>query len=346
MLGIGVDMSFSKVFIVFTSLLFLGIGTLAIVKKNRHTPVISQVEEKRLPERVVKPVTPVVSKEPPKVEAPLEPIKQEVKNAKSGEVPAKKVDLVRRFFSKGLDKLPIVETVVYTSRVPWLKGRPAWIADYASYYETSRHFIARSLNNKPDYFTQNVSPGDKFNVFRQDKKIQFYLLVDLSDCTMDFYYLDLDKDERVFLKQYKVGVGRLDSYSPSGSLTPTGKYALGSKVAIYKPGIEHYFQNQKTHMIEVFGTRWLPFEEEIENCSDSARGYGIHGVPCVFDQQKNLLIEQENGTGTYTSDGCLRLAKDDVEELFAIVITKPTIVEIVKKKGEAKLPMSKEIIIE
>ncbi len=251
-------------------------------------------------------------------------------------------DRIRRFFSKGMDKFPVVETITYTSRVPWLKGRPAWIADYASYFETSRHFIARSLNGKTDYETQRVSPGDKFNVIKKDKNIEFYLLVDLATCTMDFYYLDKDLDERVFVKTYHVGVGREDSFSPSGSLTPTGKYLLGGKVAIYKPGIENYYQNAKTHMIEVFGTRWLPFEQEVENCTDSAKGYGFHGVPCMYDADSSMLIEEKDGVGRRNSDGCIRLTKDDIEELFSIVITKPTIVEIVKHRGDVILPMSVE----
>jgi lipoprotein-anchoring transpeptidase ErfK/SrfK len=95
-------------------------------------------------------------------------------------------------------------------------------------------------------------------------------------------------------------------------------------------------------MIEVFGTRWLPFEQELENCTDSAKGYGIHGVPCKFDAEKNLLIEEENSVGCYNSDGCLRLRMHDIEEIFSIVVTKPTIIEIVKSKQDAILPMLKE----
>lgn len=315
-------MSFSKIFIGLVLILFLGIGTLAYLKKTE-----GQAE--------VKVVAAVIPKEERHV----------VERGEEGEK-TETVDRIRLFFSKGMDKLPIVETITYTSRVDWLKGRPAWLSDYASHFETSRHFIARSLNGKPDYLSQKVSPGDKFNVLRLDKNINFYLLVDLKGLTMDFYYLDYDKDERVFLKSYPVGVGRLDSYSPSGSLTPTGKYSLGNKVAIYSPGVEHYFQNQKTHMIEVFGTRWIPFEKEIENCSDSAKGYGIHGVPCIYDAEKGTLTESENMLGTYSSDGCIRLRKDDVEELFAIIITKPTIVEIVKDKTKVILPMSKENLLE
>ncbi len=310
-------LSFRRVFIAITVLLFLGIGVAGFVKRDKT-------------------VTVTVAAKPQVIIEQQQPVVRE----------GKEIDRVRRFFSKGMDKLPIVETITYSSRVPWLKGRPAWIADYASHYQTSRHFIARSLNGKADYITQNITPGNKFNVLRDDKQIQFYLLVNLSDCTMDFYYLDLDANERVFLKTYLVGVGRLDPASPSGSLTPTGKYMLGSKIAVYKPGIEHFFQNRKTQMIEVFGTRWIPFEEEVENCTDSAKGYGIHGLPCKYDIEKNLLIEEEKGVNGYNSDGCLRLKMCDMEEIFAIVVTKPTMVEIVKSKQDVTLPMLKENCLE
>ena len=176
------------------------------------------------------------------------------------------VDRIHQLFTLDSSKLPLVETVAYTSRVPWLKDRPAWIADYASHYETSRHFIARSLNKKIDYFTQKISPGDRFNVFKRDKQINFHLLIDLSRCRMWFYAIDLDANERILLKTYQVGVGRVDQTKTSGFLTPVGKYLLGKKVAIYKPETLGFFQDNKIEMIRVFGTRWIPFEQEMEGC--------------------------------------------------------------------------------
>ncbi len=316
-------MSFKKGFIGFAICLFLAIG-IAGKFKNKETEN-SKVDSKE-----------VVAAE--KIEEKLEVNKEAILVEDSSEP----VDRVRYFFSKGNMKLPIVQTIKYTSRVPWLKGRPAWVSDYASYFETSRHFIARGLNGREDYITQKVSLGDQFNVYRQDSEIEFYLLVDLKSKSMDFYYLDQTKDERVFIKSYKVGLGREDKSSPSGYLTPTGKFKLGQKVAIYKPGMEHFFQNQKREMIQIFGTRWLPFEEEIENCSDAAKGYGIHGVPCHFDVEKDEMKEEERGVDSYSSDGCIRLRKKDVEELFAIIITKPSFIEIVKNKSNHLLPMSKE----
>jgi len=247
------------------------------------------------------------------------------------------VDILDRLFVTDSSRLPIVETVVYTSRAYWIKGRPAWIADYAAHYSTTRHFIARSLNKKADYFTQKVSPGDRFNVFKLDKNISFYLLIDLSRTKLWFYYLDNDTNERTLLKTYKVGLGRKDSKHISGYLTPTGKYSLGSKVAIYKHNILGYFQDKKIEMIKVFGTRWIPFEEEIESCSEIAKGLGIHGAPWIATTNGELL-EDRSKIGKYDSDGCIRLFSEDIEEIFSIVISKPTIIEMVKDFNDVKLP--------
>lgn len=245
-------------------------------------------------------------------------------------------NLIDQLFVLDSSKLPLVETITYSSRVPWLSGRPAWLADYASHYETTRHFIARSLNKKVDYFTQTVSPGDSFNVLKKD--VSFYLLIDLNRAKMWFYGLDSKTNKRYLLKTYKVGLGRKDSKKSSGYLTPCGKFLLGNKVAIYKPGTMGYFQDRQIEMIRVFGTRWMPFEKELDNCSERAKGYGIHGSPWSQDPENGSLKEDRERVGKYESDGCIRLYSEDVEEIFSIVISKPTVVEIVKDFSEAKIP--------
>lgn len=246
-------------------------------------------------------------------------------------------DLIDRLFATDSSRLPFVETVVYNSRVPWLKGRPAWIADYAAHYSTTRHFIARSLNKKADYFTQKVVPGDRFNVFKEGKNISFHLLIDINRAKLWFYCLDNDSSERTLLKTYKIGLGRKDSKRVSGCLTPTGKYTLGSKVAIYKPNILGYFQDKKIEMIKVFGTRWVPFEKEVENCSEIAKGFGIHGAPWVVSETGDL-VEDRSTIGKYDSDGCIRLFSEDIEEIFSVIISKPTVIELVNDFHDAKLP--------
>lgn len=315
-------MNFPKILVIGSVALFSVIGTAAGIKKFSHrspkpgavhTTLISSI-----PKAELKPAL--------KVSKPL---------SLANDFP--EIDRIHQLFTTGPKKLPIVETVTYESRVPWLKGRPAWIADYASHYGTSRHFIARSLNGKPDYFTQRVSAGSQFNVFRKDRHFQFYLLVDLSLCKMGFYYIDLDTDERILLKTYQIGAGK-PAQTASGYLTPLGKYRLGDKVAVYKPGLVGAFQEKKAEMVRIFGTRWIPFDQELENCSASAKGYGIQGAPWEIDSRTGEAIEVKESVGKYQSDGCIRLCQEDMEELFSIVITKPTIVEIVKSFKDARLP--------
>jgi len=330
-------MSLAKIVLFGSIALFTLIGVVSLVKRSSHSSstevVKTQEVQMALPHREPLPV---------KIEAPPPPLPLEkiapAPSSLTSENDFPMVDRIFRLFTLGPMRLPIVETITYSSSVPWLKGRPAWIADYAAHYQTSRHFIARSLNGKSDYLTQKVSTGSRFNVFRIDKKIQFYLLIDVSRCKMGFYYVDLDTKERLLLKTYNVGLGRIDPHAPSGTLTPLGTYSLGNKVAIYKSGTMGLFQKQQTEMIRIFGTRWLPFDQELDQVTAPAQGYGIHGAPWREDPNSGELVEQRSLIGAYDSDGCIRLALEDLEELFSIVITKPTFVVIVKDFYDAKLP--------
>jgi lipoprotein-anchoring transpeptidase ErfK/SrfK len=270
---------------------------------------------------------------------PVKPRRQQKTAAiEANEVSLPNANRIEELFNKTGALLPIVETITYKSRVAWQKGRPAWLSDYASHYKTSRHFIARSLNGNVDYFKQDVADGDRFNVFKEGKNISFYLLVDSSRCKMWFYSLDNDTKERILLKRYDVGLGRKDDARTSGSLTPIGKYSLGNKIAIYKPTMTGHHNGQKVEMIRVFGTRWIPFDKEIGATTTPAKGFGIHGVPWINGSGPGGLVEDKSGIGKYQSDGCIRMATSDVEELFAIVITKPTTVDIVADYFDAELP--------
>ena len=238
-------------------------------------------------------------------------------------------DRIEELFNKDGPKLPIVETITYKSLVPWQKGRPAWLSDYAGHYETSRHFIARSLNGKPDYFKQELAEGARFNVLRKDKNFEFALIVDTSRCKMWFYYVDLDQKQKVLLKTYPVGLGRLDASKTSGLLTPLGKYTLGDRVAIFKPKTMATHQGKKVEMITIFGTRWIPFDAEVGSASAPAKGFGLHGTPWL-PNAKGELVDQVDSIGKYESDGCVRLLTPDMEEIFSIIITKPATIEIVR----------------
>ncbi len=324
-------MSILKIIFVSAFLLFCGIGIAALVKK-------SSSKESGVKEIIVG--QPAIEKRfaPKQVLLEQRDVKEKIDARKESENNLPNIDRVFQLFTTGSSKLPIVETVEYSSSVSWLKGRPAWVSDYAIYYNTSKHFIARSLNNSLDYFSQKVSLGSRFNVFKRDKKLEFHLVIDVSQCKMAFYYLDLDTHERILLKVYKVGLGRLDSVKPSGTLTPLGSYQLGDRISIYAPGVVGFFHDQKTEMIRIFGSRWIPFGEEIEGCSEPSRGYGIHGAPWVVGSTNGDLVENRSCIGKYESDGCIRLLKEDMEELYAIIITKPTFVHIAKKFQDVTLP--------
>lgn len=253
--------------------------------------------------------------------------REETESSSQSTIPV--VDNIEALFSTKSTKFPFIETIVYKSRVGWLKGRPAWISDYASYYETSRHFIARSINGKPDYFKQEVAEGGKFNVFKKDYPVSFHLVVDATQCKLLLFVKDGVLSKNTLLKTYNVTLGRKDSSKPSGLLTPLGKYSLGSRIAIYKPSVMGHHKGEKIEMIQVYGTRWIPFDKELSDCTAPAKGFGLHGVPWVKDK-KGELTQETASLGKYESDGCIRMSSEDIEELFAIVITKPASIEIVK----------------
>lgn len=328
-------MSFPKLLALIATLLFVIIGIAALVKSVRgSTPDKPSTEAAVLEVDLDK----EIKKAHPKASKSAVPSNNQVPvvSSDNSSLPPD-IDRISELFNTAGVKLPIVTTLVYKSRVPWQKGRPAWLSDYASHYSTSRHFIARSLNGKPDYFKQDIAEGDRFNVLNPDKKISFYLLIDTSRSKMWFYYLDNDTHERVLLKTYHVGLGRIDSSKLSGMLTPLGKYLLGSKIAIYKPKVMGLYNGQKIEMIRIFGTRWIPFEKEIANTTAPANGFGIHGVPWLPNDDGELA-ENIDSLGKYESDGCVRLATADIEELFAIIITRPTTIELVRDFHEAVLP--------
>lgn len=330
-------MSVSKVFIAITLGLFVFISLLGWAKKGKNTtkiPVqVAEVQELEFNEK-----NQPISLNSEAMHLPIVSQNETVQKQAISDLDLPTANYIESFFDPAALKLPIVETVTYTSRVPWLKGKSAWVSDYASHFKTSKHFIARSLNRKPDYFNQNVKNGDRFNVLRTDKDFYFYLLVDVSRCKMWFYYIDNESGERVLVKTYNVGLGRPDDLKASGFLTPIGKYTLGEKVAVYRPGVMGFYKNESAEMVKVFGTRWIPFEKEIAGCSAPARGLGLHGNPLVYDSQTGKWKEDSGGIGNYIGDGCVRMPQIDVEELFSIIVSRPTTVELVHDFYEAELP--------
>lgn len=330
------NVSFPRIFVVVTILLF-GFITMAAWKKNKQK-VSSKSQTVKVEESGED--APSLSendsldKDKQSKESSSALLRDSNRRVSLDGVPQE--DRIDEFFNVGKPKFPIVETIKYSSYVPWKTSGPAWVVDYASHYKTSRHFIARSLNKRKDYFTQNISNGDYFNILSLDKDFHFYLLVDVSRLKMWFYYVDAVSGEKTLVKSYDVGLGRPDSKSPSGTLTPLGKYQLGNKVGIYKPGVMGTTKEGKFEMITVFGSRWIPFEKELADCTKPAKGYGIHGAPWVFDASNNQWVEDLSTIGQFQSDGCIRLKSEDIEEIFSIIISRNTEIEVVNDYFEIK----------
>ena len=89
--------------------------------------------------------------------------------------------------------------------------------------------------------------------------------------------------------RYDIAIGRNDS-------TPIGKFAIQNKL---KDPI--WFNKGEAippdNPLNVLGTRWLGFDRDL----------GIHGTT-----EKKPILEQ-------TSNGCVRMNNNDVEELFTIL---------------------------
>lgn len=157
--------------------------------------------------------------------------------------------------------------------------------------------IAKHFSTTPELIAesnhlsnQTIRPGQTLRVF----KGQIALLASKSSNTMEL------KINGEVIKVYKVGTG-------VGGCTPVGDLKIINKIA--NPPWHHEgkvipFGDPQN----ILGTRWMGFDK---------KGYGVHGT---WDP---------SSTGKQSSAGCIRLANEDVEELFKVVPV-GTIVTIVE----------------
>ena len=131
----------------------------------------------------------------------------------------------------------------------------------------------------------------------------FRIVVERSTCRM--FLLDSDGA----FKRYYTGLGM------PGYETTLGSYTIGNKQkdpTWFKPGSEPIPAGDPRNEL---GTRWMPLMPQEEGLPTDL---GIHGT-----------IEPET-IGQYKSHGCPRLKKEDVEELYDLVV-RSTPVLIVEK---------------
>ena len=121
------------------------------------------------------------------------------------------------------------------------------------------------------------------------------------------FRLYLYNGKRLF-KIYNVGVGRQGR-------TPEGEFIIANKQkhpTWYNEGKAIAYGTKEN----VLGTRWMALKP-IGKTDQHLRGYGIHGT------------WKPETIGTKSSNGCIRMKNDDVDELFTIVPYK-TLVTITK----------------
>ena len=128
--------------------------------------------------------------------------------------------------------------------------------------------------------SDNIFPGNRIKVWTAP----FNIVVDKSQNTL------LLKTGDTIFKSYTVATG-------SNNSTPVGTFKIVEKIPNppwYKPGAVIPAGSPEN----ILGTRWLGLTKE---------GYGIHGTT----DPKSL--------GTQVTAGCIRMANQDVEELYSIV---------------------------
>lgn len=353
-------MSLPRLFFLVSVLLFFGIGVLTMIKRHGASLSIPEMQKQKTenvqPSVVEEKVDlSLLHREQKKRDEPnirslgtRELIAQESECEERSLSNAPSViiehddepEAIQQLFVKG-SSCPIVETVRYSSRVAWRPKKQAWLVDYASYYKTPLDFIVRSLTGAQGKEFPTVQEGQQFTVLRRDVPFYFHMVISFASMKMRLYYVLPKENRAVFLRGYPVCLGRKDSNKTSGSLTPLGVYQLGSRVAIFHPKMMGQHKGARVELVQVFGTRWIPFESEMANCTEPAKGFGIHGAPLVYNATSGQLEENLSSIGTYASDGCIRLKRQDVEELFSVISTRTSYVEIVHEFCQSQLMQGK-----
>ncbi|MFN3466793.1 MAG: L,D-transpeptidase family protein, partial [Candidatus Brocadiales bacterium] len=182
--------------------------------------------------------------------------------------------------------------------------------------EELNNVLVFSSTPSPDFFVYKVQPGDnlariakQYNttaelIMRLNRKSspllrigeplkilrgKTALLVDKSDFTLT---LLLDGH---YLKQYPIGLGKNDK-------TPEGRFLIKNKMkepTWFSPDGKIYPYGSQQNIL---GTRWLGFQNQ-----PGLVGYGIHGTT------------EPESIGTESSNGCVRMLNQDVEELYDYV---------------------------
>jgi hypothetical protein len=337
-------MSLPKIFFAVSVGLFSVIGALAILKKPTVKEIMSPAKQLIVTQEVNIDLLSSPASNKPQLQSKTTELLESELSLKTETVPEDNEVVIEHeqdqdgllaLFTKN-STCPIVETVAYKSHVSWKARRSAWLIDYANYFKTPLEFIYRSINGGNSASPVSISEGMQFNVYKRDVDFRFHIVVSMASCRMRLYYVIPQERRIVFLRSYNVCLGKKDSARVSGYCTPLGVFQLGNRVAVFRPRMMGTHKGKQVELIQVFGTRWLPFEKEINGCSEPAKGFGVHGTPMTRNSS-GQLEEDNSSIGHYESEGCIRLSGKDLEEVFSVVSSRKTWVEVVPSFQQSQL---------
>ncbi len=157
----------------------------------------------------------------------------------------------------------------------------------------SRELVNRLRGHAPDSAALMV--GERVAVLRvkdqtEPDRIGYHLRIDKSDFRMDLYVLGL------FAKRYRITHGAAASPTPLGRTTVTAREWHPQWTHPVTKAVLPY-----GHPENILGPVWLAFAAD----GIGKQGIGIHGY-----------TGPDAEIGVMASNGCIRLANDDAEELY------------------------------
>ena len=155
------------------------------------------------------------------------------------------------------------------------------LANIAKQFGTNYELIMR-INRKSN---TRINVGERLKILT-GKTI---VLVSKTDFTLTLLLNDH------YVKQYRIGVGK-------DNKTPEDKFEVKNKLKEPTWFSPHGGVYQYGHEENILGTRWIGFKDKPD-----LYGFGIHGTT------------QPESIGTASSNGCVRMINNDVEELYDFI---------------------------
>jgi LysM repeat protein len=210
--------------------------------------------------------------------------KYEARNALSDIFLSKKYPEKQKEIKGLLDKLN--EELIFSSTpspdAPIYMVQPGDVlANIAKQFGTNYELIMR-INRKSN---TRINVGERLKILTGKTQV----LVSKRDFTLTLLLNDH------YVKQYRIGVGK-------GNKTPEDNFGVKNRMkepTWFSPqgGVYPY-----GHEENILGTRWIGFKDKPD-----LYGFGIHGTT------------QPESIGTASSNGCVRMINNDVEELYDFI---------------------------